>query len=231
MMAPSRELLQALGADLQLPPAWRALAARAHATVERRWLVARIARPLLVAPPAARARLRRWLDQERGTPTPPMPPLRLRRVIRERLLYYGDDRMLGPVVEALMIVPPCVREAALAESTFLGVGANTRGWTGASRLVDRDDETRPRLVVLSGTDRHLADLTHTTLHELGHCWLLPPPFALATSEGYAAVRAVVAESAPGVVTQADAHAARDERLADACMWAWLCAGSTLARWP
>ena len=54
---------------------------------------------------------------------------------------------------------------------------------------------------------------------------------IATSEGYAAVRAVVAESAPGVVTQADAHAARDERLADACMWAWLCAGSTLARWP
>ena len=52
MMAPSRELLQALGADLQLPPAWRALAARAHATVERRWLVARIARPLLVATPA-----------------------------------------------------------------------------------------------------------------------------------------------------------------------------------
>ena len=77
----------------------------------------------------------------------------------------------------------------------------------------------------------MADLTRTVVHEVGHAWLLSTPIALPTSEGAASVRAVVAESWPGVVTQADAHAARDERLADACMWSWLCAGSTLARWP
>jgi hypothetical protein len=101
------------------------------------------------------------------------------------------------------------------------VGAQTRAWTGASRLVDRHDETCPRMILLSGADRHMADLTRSVMHEVAHAWLLPPPFALATAWGELNLRAVVAESGGSVVAEADAKYARDERLADACSYAWL----------
>ena len=219
--APSRELLCSLGEDLGLSPTWRAQAVRATAEVERRFLLVQVARRLLVATPAARARLRAWLDRQRAAPAAPMSPQCLARWIRDEVLFFGDLSMLTPVVEALVHVPPPVRAAALAECLFLAVGAETRAWTGASRLVDRDDETRPRMILLSGADRHVADLTRTAVHEIAHAWLLPRPFALATAWGELNLRAVVAESGGLALTQSDANYARDERLADACSYAWL----------
>ena len=75
--AVARELLEALGRDLGLSPHWRALASQATAAVERRILLARITRQLLVATPAARARLRVWLDpaaRDAGTALSPRAP-------------------------------------------------------------------------------------------------------------------------------------------------------------
>jgi hypothetical protein len=219
--APSRELLQALGEDLALSPTWREQAARATAAVERRFLLAQVRRRLLVCTPAARARLRRWLDLQRLDPTPPTPAALLPRWIRERVLAYGDHIVLEAVVEALGRVPAPVRAAALDEICFLGVGGDSRGWTGSSNLVDRHDESRPRIVVLSGADRHVADLIPTAVHEIAHAWLLPRPIFLVTTQGESNLRALAAED--GWLTQADAHVARGERLAEACTWSWLCA--------
>jgi hypothetical protein len=140
MTAVSRQLLPALGEDLALPPAWRELAARAHATVEQRWLLGQLGRRLLVCTPAARARLRSWLDRQRAAPAVPLSPQRLRRVIRDEVMFFGDLSMLAPVVEALVHVPPPVRAAALAECVFLPWGrrrapgpAPRASWTVTTR--------------------------------------------------------------------------------------------------
>jgi hypothetical protein len=50
----------------------------------------------------------------------------------------------------------------------------TRGWTGSSRLLDRDGAQRPRIVVLSGAPPHVADLERIVLHEVGHVWVSAP---------------------------------------------------------
>jgi hypothetical protein len=219
--APSRQLLRDLGEDLALGSAWGALAVRATTAVERRWLLGQLRRRLLVCTPAARARLRSWLDLQRMAPSPPPPPAQLPRWIRERVLYYGDRVVLEAVVEALVRVPDPVRAAALDEIAFLGVGAEARGWTGSSNLVDRHGESRPRLVNLSGADCHVPDLIEVAIHEVAHGWLMPRPIALVTTQGEANLRAVAAED--GWLERADVQVARDERLAWACTWAWLTA--------
>lgn len=48
---------------------------------------------------------------------------RLLRQVRDAVLFVGDAPPLAPVVHALLRVPACVREAALAEASFEGVGA------------------------------------------------------------------------------------------------------------
>jgi len=216
--APSRALLGALVDDLQLPPAWRALAARATAALERQILLTQLGRHLLVSTPYGRARLRAWLDQERATPTTPAPAWLLPRWVRERVLYFGDGPMLEAVVAALVRVPAPVRAAALDEVAFLGVGAGSNGWTGSSRLEDREGETRPRIVNLSGGGRHVDDIMRTVLHELAHAWLLPRPLALVTAQGDEALREVARQD--GWLAQADAHIARHERLAEALGLVW-----------
>jgi hypothetical protein len=49
--------------------------------------------------------------------------------------------------------------------------------------------------------------------------LSPRPTALITSQGEASLRVMAAKE--GWLPRVDAHMARDERLADACLWAWL----------
>jgi hypothetical protein len=216
----SRELLQGLGQDLDLPAPWRAQAARAHAHVEQLALLGQVARRLLVCTPAARARLRAWLDRQRAAPTAPLPPWLLRQWIHARVLFFGDDSMLAPVVTALELVPECVRAAAVRECVFVAVGADNRGWTSSSRLVDRGDASRPRLIVLSGArGPHAEALTQTTVHELAHAWLSPCPTAAISTQGEAGLRALAAQE--GWLPRVDAHMAREERLAHGCMWSWL----------
>jgi hypothetical protein len=222
----SRELLEGLGQDLDLPAAWRGQAARAHAHVEQLWLLGQVRRQLLVATPPARGRLRSWLNGQRVTPSAPLPPWLLRRWIHERVLFFGDDSMLAPVVTALELVPECVRAAAVRECVFVAVGADNRGWTSSSRLVDRGDASRPRLVVLSGArGPHAEALVQTTVHELAHSWLSPCPTAAITTLGEANLRALAATE--GWLPRIDAHMAREERLAHGCMWSWL--GAAAAR--
>lgn len=216
--APSRQRLVALGEDLGLPPAWLELAARATAVLERRFLLAQLARRLLVATPHGRARLRAWLDQQRAAPTTPPPAWLLPRWIGERVLVYGDHSMVEAVVTALVLVPAPVRAHALAEVAFEGVGADSRGWYGSSTLVDRDGYVRPGSVRLSGADRHMPDLVRTVVHEVAHAWLLPPPIACVTVQGEVGL-AVVAR-ADGWWATGEAHVARHERLAEACALVW-----------
>jgi hypothetical protein len=62
-------------------------------------------------------------------------------------------------------------------------------------------------------------VTPIAMHEIAHSWLSPRPTALITTQGEASLRAMAAKE--GWLPRVDAHIARDERLADACLWAWL----------
>jgi len=215
----SRQLLQDLGADLGLPPAWRALAARATTAFDRRWLLAPLRRRLLVATAPGRARLRAWIDRQRPAPAPVVPGWLLRAWVGERLLYFGAPSLYGDIVTAITLVPAAVREHVLAEVCFEEVGGDGYGWYGSTNLQDRAGQTRPGCIRLSGCGCHRADLVRHVLHEIGHAWLSPSPTLLVSAQGELGVRQLA--HAQGWLARADAQIARDERLADASAWAWL----------
>jgi hypothetical protein len=215
--APPRELLEALGQDLALAPDWRARARAATAAVERRALLRRVARQLLVASRGGRARLRRWLDARGGSAPTPVPPWLLREWLTERVALVGDSAALPLVVEALCLVPEPVRHAVVAETCFTAVGWSSCAWTGSSVLVDREGTRKPRLVMLGP-----ASDVGTVLHELGHSWHSPlreEPVPLGSTRGVEQLLALA--SRDGWRARADAVLARGERLADGCMFAWL----------
>jgi hypothetical protein len=190
--APPRELLEALGQDLALSPDWRAQARDATAAVERRALLHRVARQLLVASRGGRARLRRWLDARGGSAPTPVPPWLLQEWLTERVALVGD-------------------------SAATAVGWSTRAWAGSSVLVDREGTRKPRLVMLGP-----ASDVGTVLHELGHTWHSPlreEPVPLGSTRGVEQLLALA--SREGWRARADAMLARGERLADGCMFAWL----------
>lgn len=141
---------------------------------ERAAMFRQLERPLLACTDGGRQRLRRWLDRERTAPTTDAPAWLLAQWCCERVSYYGDPSLLPVIGRALAKLPRPVRAAAVEEITFLGVGCETRGWTGSSHLLDRDGVQRPRLVVLSGAPPHVADLERIVLHEIGHVWLSAP---------------------------------------------------------
>jgi hypothetical protein len=166
--------------------------------------------PLLVSTPGGRERLRRWIAEQKTAPSSALPCWLAAKWIREKVSFYGDGSMLPAVVAAR--VPAPVRDAALAEVAFLGVGAETCGWAGSSNLLDRDGERRPRLIVLSGHD--LADVERITLHEVAHAWLAALPHEgsmLATAQAEERVFALARRE--GWIDHAEAHVQRDERLA------------------
>jgi hypothetical protein len=212
------EDLLLLGEDLALGPRWRALAARATAAGERRWLVVPLRRRLLVATADGRARLRRWIDRQRAAPAPVMPEWLLRAWVGERLLYVGAPSLHADIVTALTRVPAAVREHVLAECAFEEVGGEGYGWYGATTLQDRAGQTRPGCIRLSGAPGHRADFVKHVLHEIGHCWYSPSPTLLVSAAGELGVRQLARQQ--GWLAQAEARREREERACDAFADAW-----------
>lgn len=215
-----REFLRALAPDLGWPAGWRhALDACPPLTPpERLALLVRAWRQVLVASEGGRARLRAWLD---GTRRRTETPEALRARIRDELLLCGDKELVPVAVEAFARAPAPVREVLLRQVAVLAVGASTNGWTAPSRMVDRDDRPRERIIVIHGVDRTFPELLKTFLHELGHCWHAPLTAeydACITALGMVGLQSWAADS--GLSDQYAAQEARGERLADACAFAW-----------
>jgi hypothetical protein len=225
-----RRTFRALVADLHFPPiefagrlvrgpvAWGAVLAIATPG-ERRQLLARLQRRLLVATVHGRRRLRAWLSESRPLP-PSLRPAELRSWLRERVSFYGDTPLLDVVVAALEVAPEPVREAAIAEVAFLGVGVESRAWIISSMFVDYEDRRKSQVVVLGPTVG-----VRTVLHELGHAW-----HARQCKPGSAATPAItaLAERAlrlePGCAALSALELV-EERRAEACALAWLSAAS------
>jgi hypothetical protein len=222
---PSAALLLELGGDLDYPSvsigpttvageeAWRATLPRATPAERREWFQA-LAPALLVCTPVAAERMAAWRAR---TWSPPPTPWR----VADEILFFGDASMLAPVVAAFAFMPEGVQDFILRECAFLAVGADTYGWTGSSRFVDRDGISRPRVVLLSGSDRHAPGLIHATLHECAHAWTMATPSGLLSVQGSAGLRAHLAAARSPALERADAAVARDERLADALAQLWM----------
>ena len=223
---PSHAMLGELGEDLGWPSvtigrltilgvaAWGAALAVATPSERRAWLQA-LAEPLLVATPSSRARMQAW--RMRSSWIAPSTPA----WIHEHLIFYGDAAMLDPVVAAFAYMPEPVRDYVLREVAFRAVGADTYAWIGATSIVDRDGIGRPWTIMLSGADRHRADLVHAVLHEAAHAWTMPTPSALITVQGEHGLRAYLAEE--GLTEQVDKRVAFEERLARALATVWVAA--------
>ena len=224
--APSHAMLLALGEDLAWPSVkvgsltivgledWRAAAAAATPP-ERQLCLEGLAEPLLTCTPHARARLEAWR----------LSPIRLPATeewIRENILFYGDATMLDPVLTAFLCMPEPVREYVLGECAFLGVGRDTYAWTGSSNFVDQNGNHRPRIIVLSGADRHAAGLVRAALHEASHVWTTPTPSALVTCKGEEGFRTYMDQE--GLTKRLDSSIAFDERIACALAALWASQG-------
>jgi hypothetical protein len=149
-----------------------------------------------------------------------MPKWLLAPWIAERVLYFGDSSMLPAVARGLARLPAAVRQAAMEECAWLGVGAESSGWTGSSNLLDQDGERRERLVVLSGAaEPH--EIERCAVHEAGHVWVSALPHAhsaLISARGERRLYSMA--RADGWLSRAEGHVARDERLASALEWIW-----------
>ena len=102
---------------------------------------------------------------------------------------------------------------------WLGVGTTSVAWTCSARLVDREDRGRRRLIVLGPK----AD-SEIVRHELGHTWHSPQPKADGTINGAVLCIGEIGlrehARATGWEHRFDEHVAREERLANACAYAW-----------
>lgn len=204
--------------------AWRSIIQRAHAAGDRRILLAAlvgVSRRLLVASEGGRARLRAWLDGARRATE---SPAALRERIRDELLFYGDKELLPVAVEGFARAPAPVRDVLLGQVAVLAVGATTNAWTAPSRMVDRDDRPRARIIVIHGHERTFPELLQTFEHELGHNWhvALPADHDMnITALGLVGLADYAAEN--GLSDHMEAQKALSERLADACAIVWLSA--------
>jgi hypothetical protein len=216
--APSTTFLRELGPDLGWPAGWRAALAGVlpPTPVERLRLLAGAHRRVLVASVGGRARLRRWLDEQRGTAPVQLPRWLLEEWIADRVSFYGDPSLLPVVVAALCLVPKPVRDAVVAETAFLAVGVDSAAWTGSANLADREGVRKARVVALGPS----VDV-RVVLHEVAHCWhsALPDEHSsLITTRGEAGLWALA--SREDWHPRMDTHIAKDERLADACAFCW-----------
>lgn len=124
----------------------------------------------LCATPAARAKLRDWLQRIPRPWQTPKP-----ENVYTALSFVGDSAIHAAVARLLCELPPPVCDYAVARVTFIGAGVRTLGWCGARP----DFGERPWCVVLSGVNDadgrdRLRDLA---AHELAHAWLGDEPAA------------------------------------------------------
>lgn len=117
----------------------------------------------LLATPAARQRLQRWVEAGRPDADP------------ERVTFIGEDN--GQVEDAvhrvLVAAPAPVRWHVVRFVTVIGLGANVAGFCAVRppRLPRAPHGERPMLVVIAAVGCNEAELEGLAAHELAHSWL------------------------------------------------------------
>lgn len=183
--------------------AWREAARRA-VSAERVQLVAALLPALMVATEGGRERLAAWGGGEH------------RRDVEGDLCTYGDTLIAADVRAAVALLPAPVRQCALTEIAFLGVGRESKAWTLAATFCTERGARLPRVVVL-GPEAGV----FLVLHEIAHVWLARPSCEAV---------AITTAGEEGLVAHASvegwAHRIHEEQetgdvLADALAFAWL----------
>ncbi len=174
----------------------------------------------LVATAEAREKLTAWLatDPPRPWESPP------REVIGNALwgAFFGDDVLRRVTARVLASLPLPVVQYTLDRVTFLGVGAQLRGWAGAPPALD---VSKPWLVALGAWATIDTSAPALAAHEISHTWLLREPTApLVDSFEASTVRDteiadVKPEHRPALLQWRRGYDRR-EREADALMAAW-----------
>jgi hypothetical protein len=128
---------------------------------ERRRVLGRVHRALLVQTDLGRRRLRAWLD----APSWFGDTLHHRRqAIAQSLQYFGDLEALMPIAAALATLPACVIAHVVTTCMVVVTGRTTNGFALSGRLPDR------RLIVIAG-HRTDDEIVRTFLHEVAHQFL------------------------------------------------------------
>jgi hypothetical protein len=119
--------------------------------------------PELIATPAARARLRAWVDA--GSVAPSADAL-VRGVA-----FVGCDQVHSIVLDVLSRIAPPAADYLMRHALLCSVGWSARGWAVRTR-----PPADVRVVVLlDGSERDAAALRDVARHELAHGWLEDDP--------------------------------------------------------
>jgi hypothetical protein len=220
--------LLALGRDLQWPAitlgpvpiggdeSWRRAILRTTPG-ERAALLTELEPALLSSTDIGKLRFERW----RAAPSTPMSRERVEEAILDKVLVFGDDALLRPIVRGLATVPPFVREAAVVEICWVAVGRTVAGWTTNGQFADRDG-MRPYTIVISGAYAD-EDVESIVVHELGHYVHLAPPDpgkCMNSVCGLQRVHALLARTGSPAPALVQLEEAREERRARALEWIW-----------
>ncbi len=159
----------------------------------------------LLATAHSRERVREWFTARRFEQPAPN--------VADALSYHGDDAMLAPIVAAVQVLPPPVRDYILDTCSILGVGWSTRGWTSGTANLQRS------LIIINGSSRDERAVRAILFHEAAHRVLLADASVCPPAAGLAALTA--AAKAEGRLDTLRQHTTEIERQAEALAAVWL----------